>query len=464
MFFLLDKRVLKEMDFADGFYCLSRKRSVQLAKKTDKDKVVESAIDQVFSDGKVDAATRKKLIETHYAPLKEGVNEGFHKEIVKVEYGTPNYEFLKQLQTNAACFAAFKSHAQIKEMTAFVKDDNGNLRSKAEFKQKAWELDSNYRGAHLDVEYDTCVRNARSAAQWQKAQTTKHLYPNIKYIASKSAHPRNAHQPYYGLIRPIDDPIWNGILPINAWGCKCSWTVTDEETNDIPSNLPAPDPAFAFNPGKTGQVFDLYKSDYIKSVPSKEQPKLIKEAKLLVDNEAAANAPYVQMYTSKKTGCEVWAHPTAIVQNGDFKTDLASARDLANTPKAAPKKIEILPIVNDKELRKKLLPNVKESYNPDYRIDNYYADLKEPIKKEASKNTIQNLIRAAHNQGDSILLNIREDDFISESSLYRQINGKLVYPEYQNFVLFLKYKGEWKKWDNKEWQIFYKQFLKENPE
>ncbi|PZP38378.1 MAG: hypothetical protein DI598_20950, partial [Pseudopedobacter saltans] len=65
MIILTDRRILKQVDWADGFYCLSRKASVRLAKKTDKDNVVESAIDQVFDDGKVDASTRKKLIETH---------------------------------------------------------------------------------------------------------------------------------------------------------------------------------------------------------------------------------------------------------------------------------------------------------------------------------------------------------------------------------------------------------------
>ncbi|PZP41217.1 MAG: hypothetical protein DI598_18485, partial [Pseudopedobacter saltans] len=394
-------------------------------------------------DGKVDASTRKKLIETHYAPLKEGVNEGFHKEIVKVEYGTPNYEFLKQLQTNAACFAAFKAHAQINEMTALVTDENGKVRSKAEFKQKAWELDANYRGAHLDVEYDTCVRNARSAAQWQKAQSTKHLYPNIKYGRSKSAHPRHQHEAYYGLIRPIDDPIWSTILPINAWGCKCPWSVTDEDVTDIPSNLPAPDPAFAFNPGKTGQVFDLEKSDYIKSVSPKDQPKLIKEAKSIVDNEFAESAPYVSVYTSKATGCEVMAHPMAIVQNGDYKEALNAARDLANS-KVAPKSIKILPKVEDIGLREKLLPKVKDGKNPDYAIDNEYADLK--TISASGKKSIMSALDAARQQGNAAVLEVKEISLLSENDVIDQIGKKFNFPEMKDFGdVWVNYKGKWLK-------------------
>ncbi|PZP42164.1 MAG: hypothetical protein DI598_17260, partial [Pseudopedobacter saltans] len=417
-------------------------------------------------DGKVDASTRKKLIETHYAPLKEGVNEGFHKEIVKVEYGTPNYEFLKQLQTNAACFAAFKAHAQINEMTALVTNENGKVRSKAEFKQKAWELDANYRGAHLDVEYDTCVRNARSAAQWQKAQSTKRLYPNIKYIASKSAHPRNAHQPFYGLIRPIDDPIWNSILPINAWGCKCSWMVTGEDVTDIPSNLPTPDPAFAFNPGKTGQVFDLGKSDYIKSVSPKDQPKLIKEAKQLIVQDEAVNAQPVSLYTSKNTGKEVTAHPMSI-KNTDFDIALETSRDLSNQ-KILLSDIYISPIVNNPDLRPLLLPNVKGKSNPDFIIENKYMDLKVPVEAKASKDKIGNLFSDAHKQGDGIVLRIDKPDYISEQDLYRQINGKMVREDYANFIIYIKYKEKWKRWDQKTWKQFHDKFKesmeKENPE
>lgn len=95
-------------------------------------------------------------------------------------------------------------------------DENGNRRSREEFRQEALEIDSNYNKQNLEVEYNTAVRHARSADQWQQTQATRHLFPNIKYMPSVSASKREDHIRYYGLVRPIDDPVWNTILPPNG--------------------------------------------------------------------------------------------------------------------------------------------------------------------------------------------------------------------------------------------------------
>lgn len=40
-------------------------------------------------------------------------------------------------------------------------------------------------------------------------------------MPSPSAEPRQTHKRWYGLVRPVDDPIWQTIMPPNGYGCLC---------------------------------------------------------------------------------------------------------------------------------------------------------------------------------------------------------------------------------------------------
>lgn len=69
--------------------------------------------------------------------------------------------------------------------------------------------------------YSTNLQSAYSAGQWSRIQQTKDFLPYLQYMRSVSEHPRLSHKKYYGLCRPVDDAIWQSIMPPNGWGCKC---------------------------------------------------------------------------------------------------------------------------------------------------------------------------------------------------------------------------------------------------
>ena len=415
---------------------------MQLSATLSVETLLEKAVNQLYDDRKIDDATRRQLAQSHYEPLKQAVNEGYSQVQKKFEYGTPNYEFLKQLQTNTAVFAVFKNHAAMKEMAALLKDAGGNLRSREDFKREALKVDATYRGSKLDAEYDTAVRQTRMAANWQKYVAKQKLYPNLKYIRTKAAKPDEKHLEYVGIIRPVNDAFWNVHYPPNRWLCQCSVEQTDEEPTDIPSGLPPVDPAFAFNSGKAGQVFDIEASSYIKSVPAKEQPALIKEAKALVQKDTAADTAYQPLYKSK-AGHEVAVHPLAF-DNGDFNEVAKAAKELANL-KNGPKNIEILPDISDAKLREKLLPGAKQLKNPDYRIDGEYADLK-TIKAGRSKNTIKHAMDEARAQANSMVLHIGDDYPFTEEEVIAAVRKKAAFEEMKGFGdIWLNYKGTWTK-------------------
>lgn len=69
--------------------------------------------------------------------------------------------------------------------------------------------------------YHTNKHTAYAAGQWQRIQKTKDTFPFLQYLASSSENKRLAHQRYYGLVKAVDDPIWQVIFPPNGYGCKC---------------------------------------------------------------------------------------------------------------------------------------------------------------------------------------------------------------------------------------------------
>lgn len=427
---------------SDITFVFSEKEHIQLSKKLKIGDVIGAALNQLYDGKKIDKNTKKTLWKSYNDPLQKAVVEGYGKPLVKIEYGTPNYEFLKQLQTNTAVFAMFKSHASMKEMAALLKDADGNLRSKTDFIKESLKIDAKYRVNNLEAEYDTGVRQARMASQWQKFQKNKHLYPNLKYLLTKASKPDEKHLQFVGIIRPVDDAFWGTHYPPNRWRCQCSVEQTDDEASDIPDNLPPVAAEFAFNSGKTGQVFDFKNSDYIKKASPKEIPALIRDAEKFINEEIAAEIPYQPLYKSKN-GNMVTVHPIAF-DNGDFNENVKSARDLANSNLV--KTIEIRPIINGKELRKKIVPDAKGDSNADFKIDGVLIDGKKPTNPTAGANTIQKKIRIAHDQADGILLELAKN-YISKAALFEDIYAKMQYEAYTGFKIYLKYGNQWEYYD-----------------
>lgn len=69
--------------------------------------------------------------------------------------------------------------------------------------------------------YHTNLHTAYAAGRWERIQQSKKLLPYLQYMPSQAAEPRQAHQRFYGLVRPVDDPIWSSIMPPNGYGCLC---------------------------------------------------------------------------------------------------------------------------------------------------------------------------------------------------------------------------------------------------
>ncbi|MFG1318011.1 phage head morphogenesis protein [Xanthobacter autotrophicus] len=74
----------------------------------------------------------------------------------------------------------------------------------------------------LETTFWSNMRAARAAGQWDRAQRTKSALPFLLYVRTASAHPRDTHLRFVGIILPVDDLTWRWMFPPNGWGCKCA--------------------------------------------------------------------------------------------------------------------------------------------------------------------------------------------------------------------------------------------------
>jgi hypothetical protein len=212
-------------------------------------KLIAKALDNIF--GGFNGLVEPNLFEISYQSLNAAIDKGFGK----VEYGQPNYAFVQQLKKSGAWFAARKSFRQREELAALLADENGKLRTFRQFKSASQAIVGNYNDRWLKVEYDTAVASARNASRWKEYEADADLYPNLRYLASRAATPREEHKPYYGIVRPINDDFWVNHYPPSAYNCKCGVEQSDDDVTFVPSTGPKPAPGLDHNVGQTGELF-----------------------------------------------------------------------------------------------------------------------------------------------------------------------------------------------------------------
>jgi hypothetical protein len=109
----------------------------------------------------------------------------------------------------------------------------------------------------LATERNTAVARTRTAKQWNDFtddSVKNQLYPNLKWIPSRSAHQREEHIPYYNRVWAKDDPFWRTNQPGSLWNCKCDWIETDEPANGLNAAV-KPAKGLGGNPALTGELF-----------------------------------------------------------------------------------------------------------------------------------------------------------------------------------------------------------------
>lgn len=69
--------------------------------------------------------------------------------------------------------------------------------------------------------YDTNLRTARAAGQWDRIERTRDALPFLLYQLGPSLVHREEHLRWEGLLLRADDEFWGWAMPPNGFGCKC---------------------------------------------------------------------------------------------------------------------------------------------------------------------------------------------------------------------------------------------------
>lgn len=242
--------------------------------------MLEDVLREIYNE-EVDPAAGefpKKLFEATREKFEQASAEGFAGSDFDISGET---DFLKQYTNSIWVFSAFRSHAYADIMASRLHDSHGELRSFEEWRKATEDIQSHFNRQWLQTEYDTAILRAEQAADWKRFERDADIMPNLRWMPTSSAEPREEHAVFWGegLTLPIDDPFWDSHRPGDLWNCKCWLEQTDAEPTpeeDLPpeSRMPSPSPGLWTNP-KSAEMFDRSHPYY----PDPEKCILLKNAK-----------------------------------------------------------------------------------------------------------------------------------------------------------------------------------------
>lgn len=329
-------------------------------------------------DGLKDFDFSEKLFQIANKYLTESIQKVFN-----ASYGSKHYEKTIELIRNVNQFAGYKAA----HFSAALK--------KTDDEDKQHALLNRFE-SQLVAESNLAERAARSAEQWQEFERTKHLYPNLEYMPSRSAEKRAEHKNLYGIIKPIDDPFWDKYLPPNGWNCKCRVKRTKAKPTELPEHLPKAKQGITGNAGKSNEIFKADHPFMRNATPAKKKNinRHLKRFNL--------NAEYGKIDYKAKNGSSINVHPFA--DTTDVANNYRIAKLFVNTYKNI--KLFIRPHANNTYTG----IGINGRKNPEFLIKGMYADLKGVL----SLNQLQKTITKAIEQGNEIVLFEIEGDFTLE--------------------------------------------------
>lgn len=258
------------------------------------------------------------------------------------------------------------------------------------------------------------MHRARVVKQWEQFQGERHLYPNIEWLRTRSASPREIHLAYVGRVWAMNDPFWNSNQPGCTWNCKCSWKTTDAKPTDN-NNIVQVEASAGLedNPYYTHEIF-TNKHPYFSRV-NKHVPAL-----------GPLHNPDDIAYLSKvENGIKYQVH-----FNAQKEFEQVNKAFLPALKEAGFEEIKFLPQIekSETELRKRYFGKYwKGKKSPDVFADDVYVELKHAENK--GRNTRRNIIahigKAAKKADEVIILSEKELDFKQIAEKQFVVHGNL---------------------------------------
>lgn len=231
------------------------------------DSIIERVMKGVHNGELKTGSIDRKLMDEIHEMMKDSLS-GYGKSLGEVDYNTPDYNTISSLRNNIRAFSGAKTYSQLKAMNELLVDDDGNVRSYQDFKDKALQVHADYNRNYLATEYNTAVGQAQMASKWNDFQQNDAV-PNITIRTAGDERVRDLHAGYEGFTKPKDWSGWGTFWPPFDWACRC--TAEESEGDDITQEDPdtkSIPPMFKNNSGVSGMAF-TNKHPYFKDVTGK---------------------------------------------------------------------------------------------------------------------------------------------------------------------------------------------------
>ncbi|MCK4963346.1 MAG: hypothetical protein KAS19_12705 [Anaerolineales bacterium] len=151
---------------------------------------------------------------------QKGIKVGFdHREIWKEEHSAA-FTIAKVMETDVLATVRGMAERALEEGTTF-EEFRKNVQPLLD--KSGWSDYGNGKGskARIELIFDTNMRVARAAGQWQRIEQTKRVRPFLVYFIGPSTNHREVHVSWDGTMLPIDDPWWDDHMTPNGHRCKC---------------------------------------------------------------------------------------------------------------------------------------------------------------------------------------------------------------------------------------------------
>ncbi|MDR0509630.1 MAG: hypothetical protein LBH06_00880 [Rikenellaceae bacterium] len=326
------------------------------------------------------------------ADYDKAISTVYHKP----RFGQPGFEKKTLFQQNMGRIAAFKANTLERSLR-----DPGEEKADGIIKRfNRWQA----------VEHNTVIARARSAKQFEQFGSVRDLYPNIEWLRTGSANPRELYLNYVGLVLPQDHQFWQSNQPGNLYGCKCNWRTTDRGTSAEPIQTVEPSPGLDGNPAETGEIISD-RHPYVRNADRKQVNQFMASMKSEITYREALSS------RGKPIRWNIMHGRDALLKNIEVANGLLKYREFTG--------VDILPELHPKDAaqRVKFLPSSYRQRNPQKNPEAILHTrngkrLVTEFKVLESINNIGRHITLAAAQANYAVLKL---DFIPETDIYDNV-------------------------------------------
>ncbi|NNV54541.1 phage minor head protein [Limnovirga soli] len=335
--------------------------------------------------------------------LRKAVIKGFGTDLMNMDYDTPDYNMLTQLEKNVFHFSGAKNYQQLKSMSLALKDKNGLVRTFSDFKMDALSINQEYNGRNLATEFETAIGSGQMAGKWVDIEANKGAAPLLRYDTVGDSRVRPSHKILDGIIRPVDDSFWNTYYPPNGWNCRCDvtqllhGTPTRADQVQTPDDVPA---IFQTNLAKDGLVFPANHPYYIDCPAA-----ILKQAETLINNV------YSKITRTKSMNADVYV--ASLADKNDLAQNIQLSRQLAEFGE----EVYIRPHTNETHAK-----------NPELKIGGTIGDFKVDPKLTTIEKFVRNSIDGANKQACNIPVIVIDAKRYNKEEIWQALYGELKSP------------------------------------